>query len=133
MAEKEMQAREKMEMKSPAEGTRDVPVYIPAVDIYESEDALVLVADMPGVGSDNVSIDIRDNQLTLRGTIQLEPGDKERLLLQEYGIGDYFREFALGRTIDQAKIEAAMKDGVLTLTLPKADIVKPRKITVKEG
>lgn len=133
MAEKEMQAREKMEMKSPAEGTRDVPVYIPAVDIYESEDALVLVADMPGVGSDNVSIDIRDNQLTLRGTIQLEPGDKERLLLQEYGVGDYFREFALGRTIDQAKIEASMKDGVLTLTLPKADIVKPRKITVKEG
>ena len=133
MAEKEMQAREKMEMKSPAEGTRAVPVYIPAVDIYESEDALVLVADMPGVGSDNVSIDIRDNQLTLRGTIQLEPGDKERLLLQEYGVGDYFREFALGRTIDQAKIEAAMKDGVLTLTLPKADIVKPRKITVKEG
>ena len=133
MAEKEMQAREKMEMKSPAEGTRDVPVYIPAVDIYESEDALVLVADMPGVGSDNVSIDIRDNQLTLRGTIQLEPGDKERLLLQEYGVGDYFREFALGRTIDQAKIEASMKDGVLTLTRPKADIVKPRKITVKEG
>ena len=133
MAEKEMQAREKMEMKSPAEGTRDVPVYIPAVDIYESEDALVLVADMPGVGSDNVSIDIRDNQLTLRGTIQLEPGDKERLLLQEYGVGDYFREFALGRAIDQAKIEASMKDGVLTLTLPKADIVKPRKITVKEG
>ena len=133
MAEKEMQAREKMEMKSPAEGTRDVPMYIPAVDIYESEDALVLVADMPGVGSDNVSIEIRDNQLTLRGTIQLEPGDKERLLLQEYGVGDYFREFALGRTIDQAKIEASMKDGVLTLTLPKADIVKPRKITVKEG
>lgn len=133
MAEKEMQAREKMEMKSPAEGTRDVPMFIPAVDIYESEDALVLVADMPGVGSDNVSIDIRDNQLTLRGTIQLEPGDKERLLLQEYGVGDYFREFALGRTIDQAKIEASMKDGVLTLTLPKADIVKPRKITVKQG
>ncbi|GKT08688.1 Hsp20/alpha crystallin family protein [Desulforhabdus sp. TSK] len=133
MAEKEMQAREKMEMKSPAEGTRDVPMYIPAVDIYESEDALVLVADMPGVGSDNVSIEIRDNQLTLRGTIQLEPGDKERLLLQEYGVGDYFREFALGRTIDQAKIEASMKDGVLTLTMPKADIVKPRKITVKEG
>lgn len=133
MAEKEMQAREKMEMKSPAESTRNVPVYVPAVDIYESQDALVLVADMPGVGSDNVSIDIRDNQLTLRGTIQLEPGDKERVLLQEYGVGDYFREFALGRAIDQAKIEAAMKDGVLTLTLPKADIVKPRKITVKEG
>jgi HSP20 family protein len=133
MADNEMQAREKMEMKSPAESTRNVPVYIPAVDIYESQDALVLVADMPGVGSDSVSIDIRDNQLTLRGTIQLEPGDKERVLLQEYGVGDYFREFTLGRAIDQAKIEASMKDGVLTHTLPKADIVKPRKITVKEG
>lgn len=133
MTEKEMQAREKMEMKASAEGTRDVPMFIPAVDIYESENALVLVADMPGVGSDNVSIDIQDNQLTLRGAIQMETGEKERTLVQEYGVGDYFREFTLGRTIDQSKIEASMKDGVLTLTLPKADIVKPRKITVKEG
>jgi HSP20 family protein len=133
MTEKEIQAREKMEMKASAEGTRDVPMFIPAVDIYESENALVLVADMPGVGSDNVSIDIQDNQLTLRGAIQMETGEKERTLVQEYGVGDYFREFTLGRTIDQSKIEASMKDGVLTLTLPKADIVKPRKITVKEG
>ncbi|ABK17430.1 Hsp20/alpha crystallin family protein [Syntrophobacter fumaroxidans] len=132
MTEKEMQAREKVEHKAEGESTRDLPLFIPAVDIYESDDALTLVADMPGVSAENVTIDVRDNQLTVRGSIDL-PDTKERLLAQEYEIGDYYRQFALGRTIDQARIEAAIKDGVLTLTLPKADINKPRKITVKTG
>jgi HSP20 family protein len=132
MAEKDLEAKEKMEFQTTAESTRDVPSYIPAVDIYESPEALTLVADMPGVGSDNVAIDVHDNHLTLRGTVTIE-GEKERVLLQEYGVGDYFREFTLGRTIDQTKIEASMKHGVLTLTLPKAEAIKPRKISVKTG
>ncbi len=85
---------------------------------------------MPGVGPENVAIDVHDNHLTLRGTVTTE-GEKERVLLQEYGVGDYFREFTLGRLIDQSKIEASMKHGVLTLTLPKAEAIKPRKISVK--
>ncbi len=133
MADKDLEAREKVEVKGEAEGTRDVPVYVPAVDIYESQDALVLAADMPGVALENVSIDVRDNQLILRGSIVQEDVSKERTLFAEYGIGDYYRQFTLGRVIDQSKIEASMKDGVLTLTLPKADITKPRKITVKTG
>jgi HSP20 family protein len=132
MAEKDLEARDKVEHMTSAEGTRDVPVYVPAVDIYESEDALYVVADMPGVGPEDVAIDVRENQLTLRGTVQQEKS-KERDLLREYGVGDYYRQFTLGRMIDQGKIEASMKDGVLTLTLPKADITKPRKITVKTG
>ena len=132
MTEKDLQAKEKVELQTAAESTRDVPSYIPAVDIYESAEALTLVADMPGVGPENVVIDVHDNLLTLRGTVTLE-GDKERMLLQEYGVGDYFREFTLGRTIDQSKIEAGVKNGVLTLTLPKAEAIKPRKITVKTG
>ena len=132
MAEKDLEAKEKMEFQTTAESTRDVPSYIPAVDIYESPEALTLVADMPGGGSDNVAIDVHDNHLTLRGTVTIE-GEKERVLLQEYGVGDYFREFTLGRTIDQTKIEASMKHGVLTLTLPKAEAIKPRKISVKTG
>jgi HSP20 family protein len=130
MAEKDLEAKEKVELQTAAESTRDVPSYIPAVDIYESPEALTLVADMPGVGSENVTIDVHDIHLTLRGTVTIE-GEKERVLLQEYGVGDYFREFTLGRTIDQSKIEASMKHGVLTLTLPKAEAIKPRKISVK--
>jgi HSP20 family protein len=132
MADKELEARDKVEHQAQGEGTRDVPLFIPAVDIYESEDALILVADMPGVAPDSVSIDVRENQLTVQGTVSAE-GENERMLLQEYGTGDYFRQFTLGRTIDQSKIEASIKDGVLTLTLPKAEMTKPRKISVKSG
>lgn len=132
MTDIDLKAREKVEHQTPAESTRDLPVYVPAVDIYESEEALTLLADMPGVGPESVTIDVRDNQLTLRGTVTVE-GANERMLLQEYGVGDYYRQFTLGRAIDQSKIEASIKDGVLTLRLPKADAVKPRKIAVKAG
>jgi len=132
MTDTDLKARDKVELQTPAESTRDMPIYVPAVDIYESEDALTLLADMPGVGPENVTIDVRDNQLTLRGAITPE-GAGERVLLQEYGVGDYYRQFTLGRAIDQSKIEAGMKDGVLTLRLPKADALKPRKIAVKAG
>lgn len=130
MADKDIQVREKQEVQTQAETTRNIPVYIPAVDIYETEEALTLVADMPGVSPENVDIDIRDDQLTIRGTVTLE-GEGETVLLREYGVGDYFRQFTLGRIIDQSKIEAAMKNGVLTLTLPKVDKAKPRKVEVK--
>ncbi|MCU0573675.1 MAG: Hsp20/alpha crystallin family protein [Syntrophobacteraceae bacterium] len=130
MTDKDLQAREKVEVTTEAESTRNVPVYVPAVDIFESRDALVVVADMPGVSPDNVTIDVHDNTLTIRGTVAVEEV-KERVHIQEYGVGDYSRQFTLGRVIDQSKIEAAMKNGVLTLTLPKSDISKPRKISVK--
>ncbi|ROQ89567.1 Hsp20/alpha crystallin family protein [Desulfosoma caldarium] len=130
MADKDLQVREKQEVQTQAETTRNIPVYIPAVDIYETQDALKLVADMPGVSPENVDIDLRDDQLTIRGTVTLE-GEGETMLLREYGVGDYFRQFTLGRVIDQSKIEAAMKNGVLTLTLPKVDKAKPRKVEVK--
>ena len=130
MAEKDLQAREKIAHQEQGESTRTVPLYIPSVDICESEEALILEADMPGVAPESVSIEVKDNQLTLRGTVGAV-GENERMLLQEYGVGDYYRQFSLGRAIDQSKIEAGMKDGVLTLTLPKAESVKPRKIVVK--
>lgn len=132
MAERDLQPRDKVEVATEGESTRSCPVYVPAVDIYESEVALVLVADMPGVAPESVSIDVRDNQLSLRGTVVQEEAN-ERMHLQEYGIGDYYRQFSLGRAIDQSRIEASMSNGVLTLTLPKADVLKPRKIAVNVG
>ncbi|HBZ56255.1 MAG TPA: heat-shock protein Hsp20 [Syntrophobacteraceae bacterium] len=130
MTEKELQVREKQEFKAGAEGTRNVPVYLPPVDIYESQDAIVILADMPGVAPEGVDVDLRDNQLTLTGKVLLEER-KERMLLHEYGVGDFYRQFTLSSRIDQGKIEASMKDGVLVLTLPKAEVAKPKKITVK--
>lgn len=130
MNEKELPVREKQELKSGAESTRNVPVYIPAVDIYESENEIVLLADMPGVAPGDVDVDLRDNQLTLLGKVSLEER-QERVLLQEYGVGDFYRQFTLSSRIDQGKIEASMKDGVLTLTLPKAEVAKPKKVVVK--
>jgi len=130
MNEQDLQVRQKQELKAPAEGTRNVPVYVPAVDIYESENSIVLTADMPGVTPEDVDIDLRDNQLTLFGKVSLE-NTQEQVLIREYGSGDYYRQFTLSSKIDQSKIEASMNDGVLTLTLPKAELARPKKISVK--
>ena len=130
MTQKDLQVQDKQELRAEGESTRNVPVYLPAVDIFESDDALTLIADMPGVAPEEVCIDLKDNQLTIHGAATVY-GEGEQSLLREYGVGDYQRQFTLGKMVDQSKIEALMKDGVLTVTLPKADVAKPRKIAVK--
>lgn len=104
----------------------------PAVDIYESDDALTLVADLPGVAAEDVSTDLRDNLLTITARMKNE-GTQWKPVYEEYAEGHYTRQFRLGQQIDQTKITATMKDGVLTLTLPKADTARPRKIQVQVG
>ncbi len=128
--EKDIQVRDKQEVQGQAESTRNVPTFIPAVDIYESNHALTVLADMPGVDREHVTIDLHENQLTIHGTVTLDSSD-EHILLQEYNVGDYYRQFALGRLVDQSRIEASMKDGVLTIVLPKVEEAKPRKIEVR--
>ncbi len=133
MAEKEMQPKAKEEAPAKGERVRPGPVFLPGVDIFETPETLVLVADMPGVSSDRVTLDIRDNNLTITGEIRPPLEEKETMLVQEFYTGDYQREFQLGANIDRNRIEAAMKDGVLRLTLPKSAQAKPRKIEVKVG
>lgn len=130
MSEKELQVQEKQELQSKAESTRNVPVFVPQVDIYESEGALTLLADMPGVPIENVEIDLDNDQLTIQGRVQFEERSGA-ILLREFSMGDYYRQFSLSNSIDRGKIEATMKDGVLKLVLPKAEAAKPRKISVK--
>jgi HSP20 family protein len=130
MADGELQVRGKKPVVSKAEEIRKEPQFIPAVDIYETTDALTLVADMPGVKKDGVDIRLEDNQLAIRGRVSSEAAN-ETTLLSEYTVGDYVRTFTLSEVIDQSKIEAVMKNGVLTLTLPKVQAAKPRQITVK--
>lgn len=128
----ELQVREKMEVDSQAEQTRNGPVFIPAVDIFESKENITVVADIPGVSTGGLSVDLKDGVLTIRG--EVSPKEEGRTLLyQEYQAGNYHRQFALSEVIDQDKISARLKDGVLTLELPKAEKAKPRQIEVKAG
>ena len=132
MSEKDLQIPEKKEVQTGAESTRNVPVFIPAVDIYETDHELTLMADMPGVPIENVDIDLEGEQLTIRGVMPESDG-AGRVLLREYAVGDYYRQFTLSNDIDREKIQASMKDGVLKLVLPKAEAAKPRKIEVKSS
>ncbi len=115
--------------KASGEPTREGVTFVPEVDISESEAGLVLYADMPGVTKDNLDIDIREGVLTVTGTVEPER-DNLRLVHGEYEIGGFQRRFTLGEKIDQEKIEAKLENGVLQLTLPKAEAHKPRKITI---
>jgi HSP20 family protein len=127
---KEIALREKDEIKKDeGEPTQAGVYYSPAVDIFETEEAITVLADLPGVDKDKLDIDIEDRQLTITGLVK-EPEERLQSVYTEYGIGGYTRSFRLGDTIDQSKINAALKDGVLTLVLPKADRLKPRKIEI---
>lgn len=124
----EMQKRERDEA---IERTRDQQVYIPPVDIYEKSDAIVLVADMPGVNESSVDITLEKNVLTIEGFVKPQNPEGYDLGWSEYGIGDYKRSFTLSEEIDREKIEASVKDGVLRVTLGKAEPAVTKKIKVK--
>jgi HSP20 family molecular chaperone IbpA len=127
---KELKVKEKQEVAAAAEQTRPGTVYTPDVDIFESDEAITLLADMPGVTTDKLTIDLRDDVLTLSGEAELDGESSEAPVLIEYGTGQYHRQFTLSEVIDQSKISAQLKDGVLRLVLPKVAKATPRKITV---
>jgi len=104
--------------------------YTPRVDIVESEDELTLFADMPGVRPEDVDIQLDNGELTLHGRCAPRP-QGANCLVAEYGVGDFHRSFALGEAVDAGKITAELKQGVLTVHLPRSEAVKPKKITVK--
>jgi len=128
---KELQAKQKTEVSSPAEQTTSGAVFSPAVDIFETEKDIQLLADLPGVKSKDLKIDLSDNILTLSGEVAPFEGSDENDVFIEYEIGKYYRQFTLSEEIDQGKIEAELKDGVLRLNLPKAEKAVPKKITIK--
>jgi len=130
---KELKVREKQEVTSPAEQTTPGLVFTPAVDIFETEKEITLLADMPGVRADDLIIDLRDNTLTLSANIAPVGDAKEENLIREYETGRYYRQFSLSEIINQEKIDAKLNDGVLRLTLPKVEKATPKKIIVKTG
>lgn len=113
------------------ERTHDRPTYVPATDIYQKEQNIVIMADMPGVDENSVHIHVEKNILTITGhTVPVIP-EGFHLRYAEYQPGVYERSFSLADDIDLDKIEAAMKNGVLSVILPKAEQTQPRTITVK--
>jgi HSP20 family protein len=124
---------DKSELSKAPEQTRPGPVYTPAADIFESEDVITLLADMPGVAASDLTIDLRDSVLTLTGRTRLPTASKESPISREYSSGTFYRQFTLSDTIDQSRIDAKIVDGVLRLELPKAERARPRRIDVKSA
>ncbi len=124
---------QKQEAQTPEKGerTRTTPVYIPRADIFETEGQVIVIADMPGVSESSVDITLEKNTLTIRGQVEPESNPEYTLSYAEYGVGDYERSFVLSNKIDQERIEASVKNGVLRLLLPKQEEAKARKIQVK--
>ncbi len=113
-----------------AEATRSGQFYVPPCDIIEKDDELLLLADVPGVRKDQIDIRFEDGTLTLHAKVEPRQDD-QKYLLREYGVGDFYRTFQVSEAVDAARISADYADGVLTLHLPMAEAVKPRKIEVK--
>lgn len=131
MAEtKELQVKEKQEVATPAERTQPGLVFTPAVDIFETDREITLLADMPGVAAKDIAIDLKDGILTLSGDVKPWESPDENDVLVEFEIGKYYRQFTLSDVIAQDKISAKLEDGTLRLILPKAEKAIPRQITV---
>lgn len=130
---KALQAREKKQVTTPAEQTRSGFVFTPAADIFETDKEITLLADMPGVRPENLSIDLHESVLSLDGDVEKPEQADEADVIREYRTGKYYRQFTLSQVIDQSKIEAALTDGVLRLRLPKVEAATPRKIAVKSS
>jgi HSP20 family protein len=130
MADQEIEVSEKQEV-SPAkcELTYEGVYFTPAVDIYETEKELVLLADLPGVEANCLEVSLKDDNLSIVG--RTASGQEEgESLLEEYRTGNYFRNFLVAEAVDQSAITASLNDGVLRLVLPKAAKTIPRTIPI---
>jgi HSP20 family molecular chaperone IbpA len=128
--EQEIVTKEKQEVQG-TETTRPGRYYVPDVDICEYPDKLMLWADMPGVSEKHVEVILKDNNLTLSGTVLPVAYNNLSPVYTEYNVGNYFRQFALSEEIDESRIQARMRNGVLEVELPKREHAKPRKIEVR--
>jgi len=128
-----MKVMEKQAVAIPAEQTKPGPVFTPNVDIFETEQAITLLVDMPGVKTDDLNVDLRDDTPTLTGDVSSDVGAPGEKIYVEYETGRYYRQFSLSEVIAQEKIDAKLKDGVLRLTLPKVEKATPRRIAVQAG
>ena len=127
----ELKVQEKRELQKKDETTIPARTFVPTSDIFETNDALKIVMEMPGVDKANLDVNVENDVLSVSGRIELSKYEKLQPVYTEYNIGHYRRTFNLSSSrINQDRIAAEMKDGLLTLTLPKVEQAKPRRISV---
>ena len=122
--------QEKRTKLTTPERTRNGVTYTPRCDILETDDEMLLYADLPGVRSEDVDVRMENEQLEIYATCTGHQ-DREDYLAFEYGVGNYYRTFTINESIDAKKIVAELKQGVLTVHLPKNERAKPKRIAVK--
>jgi HSP20 family protein len=130
-AKQELQVQQKRELETKEETTIPTRTYLPTADIFETQDALQVILEMPGVEKTNIDLTVEEGVLSVRGRLDFSKYKTLQPLYTEYNVGHYARSFRLSSKIDVNKIGAELSDGVLTLTLPKVAEAKPRTIQVK--
>jgi HSP20 family protein len=127
----ELAVREKQELAAREEKTVPGRFYVPAADVYETEDALTVVMEMPGVDRKDVAVETKGDVLRVEGRIDFSKYGGMEPVYTEYNVGHWTRSFALSDKVDQERIGAQLEDGVLTLTLPKTAEARPRRVAIR--
>src|SRR3712207_697492 len=128
--QQELAVREKREVAAKEERTAPGRFYVPPTDVYETEDALTVVMEMPGVDREAVEIELKDDVLRVAGRIDFAKYEGLEPVYTEYNVGHWTRSFTLSDKVDRERIGAQLEDGVLTLTLPKVAEARPRRIAL---
>src|ERR687886_775158 len=126
----ELTVQEKKELASKEEKTVPARYYVPPTDISETAEALMVTMEMPGVEKKDIAVHVENGVLRVEGRIDFSKYEGLEPVYTEYNVGHYARSFTLGSAVDQDKIGAQLEDGVLTLTLPKVEAAKPRRIAI---
>lgn len=125
-----LEAREKKELETKGEKTTPVRYFVPATDIFETEDALTVVMEMPGVEKKDLDVHVENDVLRVEGRIDTSKYEGLTPLYTEYNVGHFARSFTLSAKVDAGRINAVVEDGVLTLKLPKVEEARPRRIPI---
>ena len=129
-SQQELPVQQKREVEKKQESTIPSRAFMPIADIFETDKALTVILEMPGVDKENVDVSVENDILTIEGRIDYSKYERLQPVYTEYNIGHYVRTFQISSKIQQGEISAELKDGVMTLVLPKAEKAKPRKIKV---
>ena len=130
MTDQEVQVQQKREVEKKQESTVPLRSFLPVADIFETDHALKVVVEMPGVAKENVDVGVENDVLTITGRIELSKYEGLQPVYTEYNIGNYSRSFQISSKIDQDGIKAELKEGVMTVVLPKSEKAKARKISI---